>query len=181
MKFDPFEKRRHRDVRNTIGHALVASIRQKDTTIFLATVKSLFPDKTPPFEIHAYIRNRQKCLDAVLKDLQKQLPTRNTFYEIARLLWNQALFFEVHEWLEEKWLAATGDEKKCLQAIIMAATVYEQASYQRKLPAKRLAKRTASRLKEVRTIIPEPFDGDILIQSLCNPELAPPVFNPEVS
>ncbi len=176
MKFDPFEKRRHRDVRNTIGHALVASIRQKDTTLFLSTVESLFPDKTPSFEIHAYIRNREECLNAVLKDLQKPLHSRNTFFEIARLLWNQALFFEVHEWLEEKWLAAKGNDKKCLQALIMAATVYEQAAYLRWLPAKRLAARTASRLKRLPCLVPAPFDGDILITSLSDPELAPPLF-----
>ncbi|MCP3926979.1 MAG: DUF309 domain-containing protein [Desulfobacterales bacterium] len=59
---------------------------------------------------------------------------------VCIFLWNQNLFFEFHEWIEVKWLVQKGDKRKALQALILAAVVYEQLEYNRPISAKKLAK-----------------------------------------
>ncbi len=175
MMFDPFEKRLCRDVRNRLGHAFVASLRKKDNFLFRNEAADLqhLPLTT---DCNTYIDSRQIHLEALLKIINFIPEHPDRFYGVAALLWNRKLFFEVHEWLEEKWRHTQGEEKNCLQALIMAATVFEQISYHREQPAQKLAVKTIVRINDVRALMPPPFDPDLLVRSLSNPALAPPVF-----
>ena len=175
MTFDPFESRLCRDLRNKLGQAFVLSIRQKHPGVFSNTAAD-FRKQTLPDECIAYIKLRQAHLEGILKTVGTLPDGRAGFFLTAAMLWNRSLFFEVHEWLEKNWQRASGDEKKCLQALIMAATVYELRLYQRTGPAQKLAKRALALTKATRHIFPAPFDPDALVRVLSHPEVNLPVF-----
>lgn len=172
MTFDPFERRDCRDARNSIGHAFVLSLRNHSPSPFYQTAEKIQNKSTP--EIDAYIRYRKNHLEAMLKKSEAPFGDHDDVYATARNLWNRALFFEVHEWLENAWTSALGDEKKCLQSLIIAATVYEQMTYGRKKPALQLAAKAASLIKGLRHIFPNSFDWQRLIHSLSDLTLPPP-------
>ena len=54
-------------------------------------------------------------------------------------IWNQGLFFEVHEHLERIWQVSAGAKKQALQGMIKAAAVYVHLEYHHRLAANRLA------------------------------------------
>lgn len=176
MIFNPFESRLCRDVRNKMGHAFVLSVQEKNPGIFSDAAADFRNHTSLPDMCHAYIDDREKHLDEILKAIKTRHDNGNFFIQTAALLWNRLLFFEVHEWLEEDWQKATGDEKRCLQALIMAATVYELMAYQREKPAKNLANKTIMRIKDNPSLLPKPFDMQRLISSLSDPVLVPPLF-----
>jgi hypothetical protein len=43
---------------------------------------------------------------------------------VAAALWNEQLFFEVHEVLEAEWKSARGDERQALQGLIQVAVAF---------------------------------------------------------
>lgn len=138
MNFDPFESRLCRDVRNKTGAAVIRSLKKGSTTPFEDTVKGIEPDKLPP-ACRNYIAQRKTALILLLEKTKCGKADGSMFYIIAEHLWNARLYFEMHEWIEEKWAAAAGDEKRWLQALILAATALEQFEYNRTGPAGKLA------------------------------------------
>jgi len=47
----------------------------------------------------------------------------------AAALWNEHLFFEVHEVLEAVWLTAIGDERQALQGVIQIAVAFHHLAH----------------------------------------------------
>ncbi len=176
MTFDPFESRLCRDIRNTIGHGFIKSLQNGSIKTFSSDIQKFESLKTPSVIKH-YIHHRQACLEKISKQIKTLPGDHDHFFEIANLLWSHELYFEVHEWLEEKWMSSKGDEKKSIQALILSAIAYEQLTYNRKSPAQKVAAKAIVLLKEYRTAIPNPFDPDILIGSLLNLELNSPRVN----
>ena len=95
---------------------------------------------------------------------------------IPILLWNQGLFFEFHEWIEHLWLKESGDRKKALRALILAAVVYEQLAYSRIVPAKKLAKKAILIFKQQADQLPEWADNALFIKKLTKLNLGPPIL-----
>lgn len=57
---------------------------------------------------------------------------------MARALWNERLFFEVHEVLEAVWKTATGTTRGALQGVIQVAVAYHHAAHKNLRGARKL-------------------------------------------
>jgi uncharacterized protein len=90
------------------------------------------------------------------------------------VLWNQHLFFEVHDVLEEQWRLAEGGRRQALQAMILAAAVYVHLEQGNHAAACRLAAKAALGLREHGRELP-PFAGmEQLLTALDNLDREPP-------
>jgi hypothetical protein len=175
MTFDPFESRRCRDIRNHLGHLFVKAIQAKNPGLFQAGITSCQIPGTPA-HIVDYIRYRSRCLQKIQAQMETGLPDPGNHFEICLVLWNLELFFECHEWLEIQWTRAKGEDKRVLQALILAAVVYEQLTYNRKIPAKKVAAKALRLFRQHRDRFPEIFDVDLFIAKLTGPDPVPPKF-----
>jgi hypothetical protein len=92
----------------------------------------------------------------------------------ALVLWDQKLFFEVHEVLEHAWHQAAGDEKKILQAMIRAAGVYIKLEYGYAEAARKMAGRALPVLMQQRVFLTRYFDPTRLISALKDLNAEPP-------
>ena len=117
MQFEPFQDRLSRDIRNDLSGTMVEMLDQLDP----GSAK-LVADQYLGMEIDIsykeYITDRLERYRSALELIRKG--PDDVFWR-AMVLWDQKLFFEVHEVLEHAWYQATGDEKKILQAMIRAA------------------------------------------------------------
>lgn len=176
MKFDPFENRLSRDIRNTLGHCFVKAIQAKDQSLF-HTESSQYQSGKTQAHIKTYINNRTTLLKKVFDQMTAcNLQPDNDFFLIACILWNFELFFEFHEWLEIKWTAARGNYKKALQAMILAAIAYEQVAYDRKFSAKKVALKAIGLFNQYKDLIPKPFDANLFIVKLAALDPVAPKF-----
>ena len=124
MRFDPFESRLCRDIRNRLGHAFVLALQKKDIRPFTEAADP-YPTGTTPWPIRDYIRHRQACLTGLIEKIHAlQLKPEHEGI-ISLLLWNLELFYEFHEWMEIQWQSASGRNKKAFQALILCAITYE--------------------------------------------------------
>ena len=67
----------------------------------------------------------------------------------ACALWNQALFFEVHEVLEEVWKTAAGDTRDALQGVIQIAVAFHHLAHGNPRGARALLREGRERLRRV--------------------------------
>ena len=162
--FDPFESRRCRDIRNDIGTAFVKAIEDRNLQCFLEVAAELAQSPVT-HEMTDYISGRQNNLETLLAETRHLSPEKD-FYMIAELLWKECLYFEAHEWMEGKWLAAGGDKKKALQAIIFAATALEQFQYKRTRIAKKLTQKAVERLKDHSEFLSKLLDVKMILHDL---------------
>jgi hypothetical protein len=176
MRFDPFESRLCRDIRNRLGHAFVLALQAKDIRPFTEAADPYSADTTPP-PVRDYIRHREACLTGLIENIHAlQLKPENEGV-ISLLLWNLELFYEFHEWMEIQWQSAPGRNKKALQALILFAITYEHFLYGRKIPAQKAAAKSLVLLNEYRDALPKTFDADLLIRTLSGPDSLPPKFS----
>ncbi len=175
MRFDPFNSRECRDARNRSAHGFVKAIIAKDPGPFEKVAKPYQTGKKPEY-VNDYIRQRAAKLTIVIEQINETGVLVSDCFAVARILWNQGLFFEFHEVLEEEWMKAGGNRKKAIQALILAAVVYEHLTYGRKEPAKKAAKRAVDLMIHYRNIVPGPFDPNVFIEKLSQVDPVPPEF-----
>src|SRR5437773_692568 len=70
---------------------------------------------------------------------------------VAAALWNEGLFFEVHEVLEAVWKTAAGTERQALQGVIQVAVAYHHLAHGNRRGARTLLAEGRSRLASVPT------------------------------
>ena len=178
MNFDPFEDRKSRDIRNALAHGIIEGILSKDMEPFESKEASLLKEtQSVPDYIHNYIIDRKNRLQEILIQLNSFESSLDNHSIVCILLWNQNLFFEFHEWIEEKWLAETGDKRKALQALILLAVVYEHLEYNRPLQAKKVAKKVIGLFEKQKNNIPKWINQPVFIKKLENLDHAPPLIN----
>ena len=175
MKFDPFESRLCRDVRNGLGHAFVLALQAKDIRPFTEAAGP-YPADTAPPPVRDYIRHRQTCLTGLIENIHALRLKPENEGVIPLLLWNLELFYEFHEWMEIQWQSASGRNKKAFQALILCAITHEHFLYGRKIPAQKAAVKALALLIEYRDALPKIFDADLLIRTLSCPGPLPPKF-----
>ncbi|MDD9301706.1 MAG: DUF309 domain-containing protein [Desulfobacter sp.] len=162
--FDPFEKRVSRDIRNQLCQSFLDALSQKDWTIVEKTACLLV--KTAPDKDHIdFIHSRMTPYKLVF---EKIFPVEADPLKTAWLLWDNALFFECHEWVEELWLKAGGRSKKALQAIIRTNGAHALDEAGRRQAAISSAQKAMALVKEFRAQLPSPFHPDELITSLTS-------------
>ncbi|MBU0482934.1 MAG: DUF309 domain-containing protein [Proteobacteria bacterium] len=169
--FDPFEDRLSRDIRNNLSNALMVAlteldlrpVREKAETYLSSNPESIYRD---------YIKDRLARYDQALAKI-KQDKINEPFFR-ALVLWDQELFFEVHELLETLWLSATGAEKEILQAMIRAAGMYIHLAHGNRQGAQKMADKALKAFAKNRDKIP-PFPGfNLLLAKLEELDPTPP-------
>lgn len=176
MSFNPFESRLCRDIRNKLAHGFVQSILKNDRCMFQNEIQP-YQSKNIKAYHTTYICHRVNCLEKVFDQMAAQGIKSTDDRLISVILWNLGLFFECHEWLENQWLTAHGNHKKALQALILAAVVYEQLEYDRQAAAKKVAAKAIPLFNEYREMIPKPFDVDTFVLKLTRIDPVWPRFN----
>lgn len=173
-KFDPFEDRLCRDIRNDLSEAFAESLAQIDMDpVRKAADKYLIRNIGHIYR--DYINERLKRYEKVLDIIQNQ-KIENTFAR-SLILWDQELFFEVHEVLEHAWLRAEGKEKIVLQAMIRAAGMYIQLDHGNTKGAHKMAAKAVEAFSSNRDAVPPIFDLDLLINKLNQVDPLPPKLN----
>ncbi len=118
--FQPFTDRLSRNIRNDLSRSLV-SVLEEASLVPAKTVGENYLKENLHPAYCKYIENRLMRYTRALAKI-KQGSTDPLFH--AMVLWDEKLYFEVHEILEHVWMNAQGDEKQFLQAMIRAAGVY---------------------------------------------------------
>jgi hypothetical protein len=173
--FDPFKSRLCRDIRNDLSKSLVIAIHRRDIGPSYAVAEKYVSEGVEPF-VTDYIHSRIMRYKTIVAQIQTEnLQTHDT-YLIAVLLWNQELFFEVHEWLEKIWHASEGTERFVSQALIRSAGAYMHLEYGRNTGAKKMASKAVLTLMHYKKSIPDIFNAALLISKLKALDPVPPKF-----
>lgn len=172
-RFDPFESRSCRQVRNGLSESLMTSIQLGRIDPSQTVAEQLRPDHAEPV-IEQYMDDRITRYQSVIDQIRSAtLPVDDT-YAVALLLWDQGLFFEVHEWVEAKWLQSSGPGKLVLQALIRAAGAYVHLEAGSPEKAKKIAAKALLPLIQYKSLVPGFFNVDVLIASLEPMNPVPP-------
>lgn len=170
-KFDPFTDRMARDIRNTLSEAFAAALASMDPTEYLNAVHKWRSAK-PSARYTRYIDTRLERYDLVFTKIRKDRiddPLKQ-----AVVIWNQGLFFEVHDHLEAIWHSAGGDERQALKGLIKAAGVYVHLEQQHEQAAKSLAQKSYNLLRQYPHCLAFIANYQILLEKLKNCEPVPP-------
>lgn len=163
--FNPFEDRLSRDIRNELSKGLATAIHTDDQRPLSTIIERYRAQNLPPCYSN-YVEERfiayQKALLSI-KEVDKD-PIHH-----AVILWDLGLYFEVHEILEHGWMAAEGDYKKLLQALIRSAGVYIKLEYGFSESAKNIAAKALPILTANKTLLQSYFEPQALIVALQNP------------
>jgi len=170
--FNPLNDRIARDIRNELAAVFVKHLGQEiefDPTANLAAkLKTKYSDHV----YQNYIKDRQLRFLTATKTITDQKITDN-FYR-ALVLWDNELFFEVHEILELIWMKASGTNKLIIQAMIRAAGFYIHLATGNLKGANKMAGRAYEVLSKYHEEVP-PFPGlNKLLQCLKSQEVVPP-------
>ena len=177
-RFDPFNDRLSRDIRNGLSEALIEALVVLNREVYLDAAGMWNPEKLPP-EHRAYLQDRLQRYRAVFQQIQDHR-LKDPFIR-ALVIWNQGLFFEFHEHLETIWRDSTGDERQALMGLIKAAGVYVHLEYHHQQAAERLAAKSARLLNKYSHCIAFITNLDILIKNLGDLDSGPPQLeNPEM-
>ena len=175
LRFEPFQDRLSRDIRNELSAALPLALAQNDLApVRTVAERYLQQDLATPYV--AYIKTR---LAGYAKALA-MLARTNTGDALAKALvfWDLGLFFEVHEILEQAWHKAQGAKKEILQAMIRAAGFYIKGEYGYFEAGARMAGRAVVALEKNRQGCTG-FDLDTLLKSLRDLDPIPPKLLPQ--
>jgi len=120
-KFDPFNDRLSRDIRNSLSEAFIDALARMEPSAYRAEA-DIWRTKNPS-EIHLeYIQYRLQSYDQVFNQIKANQLVDPLLQ--CLVIWNNGLFFEFHDHLEGIWKLAGGDERQALKGLIKAAGVY---------------------------------------------------------
>jgi hypothetical protein len=170
-RFDPFNNRLCRNVRNALSEGFKAVLEQHDMQPVMR-VAGFFLDDAPPAVVKAYIDKRLAAYQRVLTAMGDRHFTDPL--GLALLIWDQELFFETHEYLEEHWMGASGDEKALLQALIRAAGAYVHLEQGNLTGARRIADKALAVLERQQLRLAPHADPRLLLDKLRRLDPVPP-------
>jgi len=170
--FDPFNDRLARDIRNGLAKALVAHLAELDLAPARQVAAEFATMALPPSH-QAYIDDRLQRYESVVAAIRCHA-FRKPFRQ-ALVFWNQGLFFEFHEMVEELWhQSQAGEGKLALQAMIRAAGVYVHLAAGRPEVAASMAAKAATGLAAHGAALPLAIDHPALIAALERLDPVPP-------
>jgi hypothetical protein len=169
--FDPFQDREARKIRNTLSTTFLTSLQTLDPAPFEAAGHHLLQQQSAAGK-RSYILDRlhryRRCLAAVQR---KKLTTA---LAQSVILWDEGLFFEVHEILEGQWIEAEGRRKAALQGLIRAAGFYILLESGRRQGAEKMAARAVQALEADLDALPGFPSPALLLAKLRNLDPLPP-------
>lgn len=170
LRFEPFQDRPSRDIRNALSEALAQAITSGGPEPFEQAASRLLAEH-PAEPYRDYIGDRlaryRRALAAIKRGITD--PLRQ-----GLVLWNERLFFEVHEVLEHAWLQADGRRKLLLQAMIRAAGVYIKLEYGYDRQAAKMAAKASEVLADSGDLLGDYFDPTELLTALAHLDPVPP-------
>ena len=170
ISFQPFADRLSRDIRNDLSASLMDVIGLKTLTPAEKTAERYL--KTNPARCYRdYISERLRRYSRVLPKITAG-PDDPLFKGL--ILWDEQLFFEVHEILEHAWLHSHDEEKGFLQAMIRAAGVYIKRDAGFPEPAARIAAKAIPILEKNRKRLSQYTEPQLLIDALQHLGSPPP-------
>ena len=172
-KFDPFNDRFSRDIRNSLTDAFMTSLKQKDAGCYLDQSQKLLKRESASV-YKDYIQDRVQRYDLVFERIQQEHIDDARIQAV--ILWNNGLFFEVHDILEDIWHQKQGDERRAIQGFIKAAGVYVHLESDRLNSAERLALKSVRLLKEYEKVLGFISNLSVLISALENGDPVPPTL-----
>jgi len=172
-RFDPFNNRLCRDVRNALSENFKKVLEQKKMRA-VRRVAGIFLNEPLPVCVQTYIDQRLTAYEQVLTDMRRR--KLDDPLDITFAIWDQRLFFETHEYLEQYWMTAGGDDKKLLQAIIRAAGVYVHLEQGNLTGAKRIAAKALAVLESHQDRLSPYIDPRLLLAKLRTLDPMPPTF-----
>ena len=167
QNFNPFEDRFSRDLRNDLSEGLAAAVESGDNTKLVETV-SYYQDLHLDPCYRNYLEDRYDRYQAALAIIQDETDRIDDPIRQALVLWDQELFFEVHEILEHNWYSAEGAVKLTLQALIRAAGVYIKREYGFVDAAARIAAKAVPVLTANSNLLDKYFEVEKLTTALQN-------------
>lgn len=173
-RFDPFNNRLCRNVRNALSESFNDVLEKKDMNA-VRRIAGFFLEDPQPACVHTYINHRLAAYDQVLVEVSRC--HLDDPLDIAVVIWDHHLFFETHEYLEQYWLTADGDEKKLLQAFIRAAGAYVHLEQGNLVGAERIAGKAIDALERLRDRLVPHADVGQLLDKLKRLDPAPPVLS----
>ena len=120
-KFDPFNDRLSRDIRNTLSEAFIDALSRMEPSAYRDEA-AIWRAKSPSEIYLEYIQNRLQSYDQVFRQIKANQLVDPLLQ--CLVIWNNGLFFEFHDHLEGIWKQATGDKRQALKGLIKAAGVY---------------------------------------------------------
>ena len=169
VRFNPFEDRLSRDIRNDLSESIIEVLTDRAIepaeTIATGYLKTNLP------QIYTdYIDQRLSRYTAALTKLSE----KSNLLSQAAVLWDLKLFFEVHEILEPQWMTADGDQKRLLQALIRAAGVYINLELNYLPRAEKIAAKALPVLRELQDELARELKVANLIEALETLSMPPP-------
>jgi hypothetical protein len=172
-RFDPFNSRLCRNVRNALSEHFKTALEKKDLQP-VHRIARHFLTAPQPTCVSDYIHNRLAAYESVVSELKEKDFADPV--EIALVIWDRQLFFETHEFLEPHWMAATGDEKRFFQALIRAAGTYVHLEQGNLSAARRMAKKAIKGLTQGMARLAGHADPQRLLDKLNRLDPVPPVL-----
>jgi len=173
-RFDPFNNRLARDIRNSLAEKFVDALLQVDKSGYQRTAEQWLA-KNLDDEYTGYIQDRLKRFDGVFNQIKK-IRLKDPKLQ-ALIIWNHGLFFEVHEHLERIWQKTTGDEYQALKGLIQAAGVYIHLKFGHRAAAEKLAVKSLGRIQKYADCLTFIANLNMLLDKLNNLDSAPPQLN----
>jgi uncharacterized protein len=171
--FDHFRDRSARLLRNELTHALGAALASRSPEPFRRRGRELLARIDNP-EHQAFLRDRLTRYEQAFAEIMA-LGSAGP-WEQALVLWNQHLFFEVHDILERIWLPAVGARRLALQAMIRAAGAYVHLEEGHTQAARRMAAKAAAALRAHGHTLPSSFGRERLLTALDHLDTEPPTL-----
>jgi uncharacterized protein len=171
--FDPFNDRRSRDLRNTLAEQFVEVVLRNDGQAF-----RLLCEHWEAVDLggvyRAYLEDRlsryRGAFDQFDRD-EVRAPLRQ-----AMVLWNLALYFEMHALLETIWQPAAEPFRSALKGLIQAAGAYIHLRWEHQRAGEKLARKAHRHLNANREGAAFIANLDELLDHLEHLDRDPPVL-----
>ncbi len=172
-RFDPFNNRLCRNVRNALSERFKKVLEQKAMQPVRRMAELLLNDPLPRC-VTAYIDQRLAAYEQVLADVCSR--HLDDPLAVALAIWDRRLFFETHEFLEPYWMTADGNDKPFFQAIIRAAGAYVHLEQGNLTGAKRIAAKAVAVLEVHQDRLSPYADPQLLLAKLKVLDPVPPTL-----
>ena len=170
-KFDPFNNRLSRDIRNTLSESFMTALSRMEPSAYRDEA-DIWRTKNLSDIYLEYIQDRLQRYDRVCEQIKARHLDDPLLQSLV--IWNNGLFFEFHDHLEGMWKPATGDERQALKGMIKAAGVYVHHEFNHQPAVKSLSAKSYDLLRQYSHRLAFIKNLDVLIQKLKTLDPDPP-------
>ena len=170
-KFDPFNNRLSRDIRNTLAEAFMEAVSAGQPSAYRKEA-DIWRGKNPSKVYLDYIQDRLQRYDRVFEQI-KACRLEDPLLQ-SLVIWNNGLFFEFHDHLEGLWKQATGDQRQALKGMIKAAGVYVHHEFNHQQAVESLSAKSCNLIRQYAHCLAFIENLDSLLQRLKTLDPDPP-------